>query len=64
MALSTHISYFIMAVTKCLVKSNLGKEYFFLTYGLRAWSITAEEVRGQERGTTGHTLSAVSKEEK
>lgn len=64
MALSLPMSYFIMAATKCLVKSNLGKEYFFLTYGLRAWSITAEEARGQERGTTAHTTSAVSKEEK
>ena len=64
MAFSTRISYFIIAVTKCLVKCNLGKEYFFLTYGLRAWSITAEGAWGQERGTTGHTTSAVRKEEK
>lgn len=40
------------------------RERIFLFYGLRAWSITAEEARGQERGMTGHTTSAVRKEEK
>lgn len=49
----------ITTMTKCLMKSSLGGEWSPLAFGVRAQSITAEEVRWQEHEVTGPSASAV-----